>query len=199
MFDLFKRRDDDVDAFWRWFGKNAARIREGVERQDQGVIIHELGARIAKAAPGVVHEIGKPDDGTVELVFSADGVRAGIPGVLALAKSAPRLDGFLFTAFRPRHPGFGLRINGETVTADDLAYVSRPGEGVLHVAVFVPGDRDERARTTIGFLLLDQVLGEHDVMTGLGRIDFVSEPLEGARPLSALAAEFDAFRAATAH
>lgn len=198
MFGLLKKKDQ-VTAFWRWFAKNAARIRDGVERQDHAVIIRELGGRIANAAPGVVHEIGKPDSATVELIFSADGMRAGVPGVLAITKSAPGIDGFLFTAFRPRHPGFALEIDGQTLSADDLSYVSRPGDGVLHLAVFVPGNHAEGPRATRGFLLLDQVLGEYDVITGLGRIDFVSEPIKGSRPLAALAAEFDAFRSATAH
>lgn len=198
MFGLLKR-EDRVAAFWRWFGTNADRIREAAKRTDHAVIVQELGQQIAKAAPGVVHEIGMPDPTTVELIFSADGLRAGVPGVLAITKAAPRLAGFVFTAFRPRHPDFALQIKDETVKADDLGYVSKPDNGVLHLGVFVPGDREEGLRTTIGFLLLDQVLGEYDVMTGLGRIEFVSEPIVGAKPLTALAAEFDAFRAATAH
>ncbi len=193
------RGEDEIASFWRWFGKNAGRIRAAVDRQDQSVTIHELGRRIAKAAPGVVHEIGKPDNETVELIFSADGMKAGVPGVLALMERAPRLDRFLFTAFRPRHPGCSLKINDETYTPGELRYVSAADEAVLHLRIFVPGDHPERARETIGFLLLDQVLGEYDVMTGLGRIDFVSEAIDEGEPLTSLAAEFDAFRALTAH
>lgn len=193
------RKEDGVVAFWRWFEKNAAKIRIGVDAQDHEVIIRQLGEQIAKARPGVVHEIGMPDDDTVELIFSADGFWDAIPGVLALINGAPRIEGFVFTAFRPRRPAPSLIVLDQDVAGDDLHYLSSLDGDRMDLTVFVPGDGDDRARATIGFLMLDQALGEYDVMTGLGRIDFVGEPLEGAKPLTALAEEFDAFRAQTAH
>ena len=199
MLDWLRKEDVVVD-FWRWFERNADRIRTGVERQDHGVIVHELGRRIAKAKPGVMHEIGKPDSETVELILSADGIKANIPNVLALMAKAPKLQGFLFTAFRPRHPGMVLHIADQEVSADQIRYVAEPAGRVLNLRVFVDGEWTDRERAMAGFLLLDQVLGEYDVMTGLGSIAFeaAASPPE-ALPLEALAAEFDAFRAATSH
>jgi hypothetical protein len=49
-----------------------------------------------------------------------------------------------------------------------------------------------------GFLLLDTVIGEYDVMTTLGNIKFEPLPQDriGLKPLSALAAEIDAHKPA---
>lgn len=44
------RKQNDVADFWRWFEKNADRIRKAVERLDHAVIVHELGRQIAKVA-----------------------------------------------------------------------------------------------------------------------------------------------------
>lgn len=196
------RKEDEVAGFWRWFERNAGRIRKGVDRTDYKVIVHELGERIVRAAPGVMHEIGKPDADTVELILSADGVRANIAGVLALMKRAPQLPGFMFTAFRPRRHDLALDVFERRVTGDDIRYVAEPDDELLHLRVFMPHDWDwsEHQRGMAGFLMLDQALGEYDVMTGLGVIDFeIGPPPPHARPLSNLAGEFDTFRAAMMH
>jgi hypothetical protein len=199
VFGLFGQKDE-VAKFWRWFEKNAARIRQGVDRVDHRVIIHELGDRISRAAPGVVHEIGKPDPATVELILSADGIRASIPGVLALMEQAPRLESFLFTAFRPRGDGERLTIFDRSVGPGDLYYVSEAEGDALNLRVFLDGDWTEHERGTIGFLMLDRVLGEYDVMTGVGDIVFeAGQAPAGARPLPELAKAFDARRPIRAH
>ncbi|WP_161495644.1 hypothetical protein [Caulobacter sp. X] len=172
-----------------------------MNRQDQKVIIHELGDRIGKAAPGVMHEIGRFDANTVELILSADGMRSNIPGVLALSRAAPRLEGFLFTAFRRRWSKPGLGIYDAHIGMEDLRYVAEDGgDGRLDLTLYLRGDWDERERNMIGFLMLDQALGEYDVMTGLGRVDI--EPAGAVvqgKPFAGLMAEFDAFRAETVH
>ena len=50
-----------------------------------------------------------------------------------------------------------------------------------------------------GFILLDTVLGEFDVETGISHIEFAAGRPAEAKPLSVLAEEYDAFRAATVH
>lgn len=200
MFGLFRKRNE-FEAFWSWFEKNAGRITKAVDRQDQKIIIHELGDRIARASPGVMHEIGRFDANTVELILSADGMRDNIPGVLALSRAAPRLEGFLFTAFRRRWPKPGLGIYDAHIGVEDLRYVAEDGgDGRLDLTLYLRGEWDERERNMIGFLMLDQALGEYDVMTGLGRVDI--EPalaVDQGKPFAGLMAEFDAFRAETVH
>lgn len=200
MFGLFRARNE-VEAFWTWFEKNAIRITKAVDRQDHSVIIHELGDRIAKAAPGVVHEIGRLDCHTVELILSADGIKANIAGVLALTKAAPRVQGFVFTAFRRRWPGLSLCVFDTNVAVDDLRYIAEDGgDGRLDLTLYLRGDWDQRQRTMIGFLMLDQALGEYDVMTGLGRIEIeAAGATEQGKPFSDITLEFDSFRAATVH
>ena len=200
MFGLFRKRSQ-VEAFWSWFEKNADRITKAVNRQDHKVIVHDLGDRIDKAAPGVVHEIGRFDADTVELILSADGMHANIPGVLALSRAAPRLKGFVFTAFRRRWPKPGLGIYDAHIGMEDLSYVAEDGgDGRLDLTLYIRGDWDERQRNLIGFLMLDQALGEYDVMTGLGHVDIeAAGTADRGKPFAGLTAEFDAFRAETVH
>lgn len=198
MLDLFRPKDKVAD-FWRWFEANGKKIRAGVERQDHELIIKKLGDKLSKVDPGIVHEIGKPDKDTVELILSADGVKAGLPAVLALSRAAPSLPGFLITAFRPRWPTLGLGILNRQVTSEDVRYRSEFDGEKLNLLVFLKGDFTERERLMVGFLMLDQALGEYDVMTGVGAVSFEPGSPSDAKPLSDLASEFDALRGATAH
>jgi len=198
MLSLFRPKDDVAD-FWRWFGANADKIRKGVERQDHQLIVGKLGDRLSKVHPTVVHEIGKPDADTVELIISADGMKEALPAVLALTRAAPKLPGFLFTAFRHRWPTLGLEILDRKIDGGDVRYRSAANGEKLDLAIFVDGDFTERERSMIGFLMLDQALGEYDVMTGVGAVSFEPTAPPDARPLADLAAEFDIFRGATTH
>ncbi|HWW25481.1 MAG TPA: hypothetical protein VNZ85_06245 [Caulobacter sp.] len=193
------RPKDNIAAFWRWFQANADDIWKGVERQDHDLIITKLGDRLSKVHPTIVHEIGKPDEDTVELIISADGMKEALPAVLALTRDAPKLSGFLITAFRPRRPRQALKILDRDITGEDVRYRSEFDGEKLNLVVFIDGDFTERERSLIGFLMLDQALGEYDVMTGVGTVRFESIAPPEVRPLADLAAEFDGFRGATTH
>jgi hypothetical protein len=198
MLKLFRPKDDVAD-FWRWFEANSKKVKTGVERQDHAFLIKTLGDKLSKVHPGIVHEIGKPDEDTIELILSADGIKAVAPAVRALARAAPHLPGFLITAFRPRWPTPGLEILNRQVTGEDIRYRSIFDGEKLNLVVFLNGDFTERERLMIGFLMLDQALGEYDVMTGVGEVSFEPGAPFDAKPLSDLATEFDALKGARAH
>lgn len=128
--------------------------------------IHELGKRLKSVDEGLVHEIGMADPSTIELIVSAEGVKAAFPAVIELVKSAPPIAGFKITAFRQRSPeGFTLHVDERVITDELLTYrLIQEGEE-LGLELFIDSDLDERGRVLIGFLSLDQRLGEYDVAT----------------------------------
>ncbi|WP_271068338.1 hypothetical protein [Caulobacter sp. NIBR1757] len=149
---------------------------------------------------GLVHEIGMADPSTIELIVSADGIKAAFPAVIELVKSAPALDGFKITAFRPRSPdGFRLEVAGQSITDDVLSYRLLPEGDTLGIELFIDCDLDERGRTLVGFLSLDQRLGEFDVATGLKWIEFAAGRPADALPIIGLARDFDSRRGLVAH
>ncbi len=200
MLNLFRPKDKVAD-FWRWFEANGKKIRAGVEHQDHELIIKKLGDKLSKVDPGIVHEIGKPDENTVELILSADGIKDVLPAVVALARAAPSLPGFLITAFRTRWPDPipGLEILNRRIASEDVRYHSEFDGEKLNLVLFLNGDFTERERLMVGFLMLDQALGEYDVMTGVGTVSFEAGSPSDAKPLSGLASEFDNLRGETAH
>lgn len=199
---MFGFKSDPRKDFWKWFSANAPAIRREISGGggDWAVAIHGLGAQLRKVHPGLVHEIGMPDPQTLELIISGDGIKANFPAVVDLVNSAPSVPGFKITAFKPRTVGnFGLRMLGKDITAEMLTYRFVPEGDVLGFELFIDSDLDERSRGIVGFVVLDQWLGEYDVATGLGWIEFAAGRPTDAHPIEQLPGDFDSRKPRTAH
>ena len=196
---MFGFRKDPRKEFWRWLASHRRDIHQEIKGPGAPTShvwsILELGAKLQQVDPGLTHEIGMADSETIELIISAEGIKAVFPAVIELVKSAPRLDGFKITAFRPRCPdGLQLQIDDKLITDDLLTYRLVPEGDRLGLELFIDCALDERARTMIGFLSLDQRLGEYDVATGLRWIEIACGKPPDALPIIGLAADFDSRR-----
>lgn len=212
MFGLFKRavqrRDehedslalDPTDAFWAWVVENRSEIVAEVQSFQTGVAgsdlaISQLGARLGRIDPGLVHEVGMADPDTLDVVISAEGVTELFAKVLEVVNRAPKVSGLKATPFRQRAPGSSLEVVGQKMTADDVSYVSFRQGKRIGLDVFFDVDLDEHARGMVGFLMLDMTLGEYDVGTALGSIEFrEGRAPVGAKRLTELSHEVDAVR-----
>ena len=201
MFGLNK---DPKKEFWRWLVRHRRDILREVHGKgafrSHAWSINELGRRLHDIDSHLGHEIGMADASTIELIVSADGVRSAFPVVIDLVASAPPLKGFKVTAFRPRCPdGLTLHVAAQVVTDDLLTYRLTSKDDDLGIEVFINCDLEQDALSTIGFLSLDQRLGEYDVATGLKWIEFSVGRPHDAVPITRLAQDFDARRGHTTH
>ncbi len=201
---MFSIRRDPQQEFWRWLVKHRRQILEDTQSSrpldERRWSIFELGRRLEAVDAGLVHEIGMSDPSTIELIVSADGMKETFPAVIALVRSAPSMVGFKITAFRPRCPdGVSLEVDGITVTDDLLTYRLVPEGDTLGLELFIDGELDQKARTLVGFLSLDRLLGEYDVATGLTWIDFAGGRPSDAAPIAGLARDFDSRRGVVTH
>ena len=96
-------------------------------------------------------------------------------------------------------PGFQLSVAGKTITDELLTYRLIQENEALGLELFIDSDLDKQAQTLVGFLSLDQRLGEYDVATGLKWIEFASGRPTDALPIAQLAQDFDTRRAFTRH
>jgi hypothetical protein len=201
---MFGFKRDRKKDFWRWLAEHRKDIHREIEgpgaptSQDWSIL--QLSRRLREVDAGMVHEIGMADPATIELIISADGIKDVFPAVIDLVKSAPPLDGFKITAFRPRiSNGMHLIVAGREITDDLLTYRLAKDEGALGLELFIDCDLDPEARAMVGFLSLDQHLGEYDVATGLGWIEFADGRPDDASPITRLAHDFDAHRGLIVH
>lgn len=186
------------EAFWSWFQDNTAFLETYAE--DTSTVIAAVGKRLDSVSRDLAFEMGLADDGIYEFIVSAEGIRAVFPEVIALTKAAPSILGWRIIAFRPRKPG-GLgqvvRFEGTELGTGALWYRADRREEKLDLALAIEGQDKDSAHGLLGpvFLLLDAALGEYDVTTRIGVIEFDDCPADpaaaGLSPLVDLAAEVD--------
>ena len=189
----------NLSDFWIWFEENQATYfalnsSDAITTQR---LFDDLHARLQKIDPDLVFEFGPEIGGKRDFVISAGGIRSAFPAVIALAGAAPKLPQWTIIAFRPRrHPINDIEFKGLKISPDEVfVQVARDDDRVA-LRVFMQGYSSvERERYgSVGYLLLDEALGEYDVETKVGGIDW--QPLGAAPPphsmkLSELPAFFD--------
>jgi len=187
------------ENFWAWFQENKAFLENYVENTH--AVVGAVGERLSAVNSRLTFEMGQANDGVYEFIVSADGISEVFPVVMELTKLAPAIDGWRIIPFRPRKP----ESLGNTVTFEDMelptsALWYRSGDQGDRIALtlFVEGSTMDEAHAFLGpiFILLDATLGEYDVATRIGHIEFgdcPAAPAEaGLKPILDLAREVDA-------
>ncbi len=195
MFSLFRKTP--AQTFWAWFEKNEALLFDFEHRRDSAFAA--LGQALEKFEPHLEFEFGpKGDDGRRELVISAGGIKARFAPVEALVAAAPRLARWRITAFRPRrNPIMAIKFGDIELRPEDIDVCFLANGRQLGLYLFFHGHTEENhaALGQAGFLMLDEAIGEHDVSTKVGTIEFMAfdkHPDADRFPLTDLPALFDA-------
>ncbi|PZR13496.1 MAG: hypothetical protein DI536_12105 [Archangium gephyra] len=190
------KKDKDGE-FWKWVGAHVTELKL-VKTGDEPVV-DELSAELGKAAPGLVFELGVGTD-PFEFIISADGMKDRFDDVKRLTGAAPAIAGLKVIAFRPRKEidGFEMHLGDLKLAADEVKYLgSAEKDGKLSLDLYIDGysATTEDAVKRAGFVLLDSAIGEFDMETRIGGIEFHGAPAPaGAKPLPALPAELDALK-----
>ena len=193
--------DSPFDAFWRWFvvAERGLRDAHGGGTAAVEIAVTEIGNRLRRVHPELCFEYDRADDGVYELILSAGGIRSLFPAVSALKQAAPEVPGWRVIAFRPRKTSCARVQLGEAVLEpQDLWYRLMPDADQADLDLFVADLTPETLEGLGGaaFLMLDAALGEYDVATRIGAIDFDALPEDPAgfdlKPIDALRADFDA-------
>lgn len=180
-------------AFWKWFSAHAADLQKDPNMQ---ATMETISAELGKVYPGVFVEIGK-DGEELTLVLSVDGIKKLFPDVQALYAARPTVPGWKIVAFRQRDAGFTVEMNGIKIEPKTVKFVGEPAGGKLDITVYLPGYKQgDNNLGQIGFILLDHTIGEYDMETKIGGIDFAAldkAPAQ-AKPLTDLPAMVDAIK-----
>jgi len=186
-------------AFWKWFEQNQEDLHHF--EKDQEAVFNRLAKALHNVHQNLTFEFSAVrEDGKREFVISAGGIKAAFPSVESLYAAAPKLPKWTIVKFRQRHlPLHDVGFRGRTVKSDDVHYAFFKDENPTKVGimVFLDGYAEQEKDSVlahIGFLFLDQALGEYDVETHVGAIVFSnreSEHFRHAHPFSELPAHFD--------
>ena len=198
VFSFLDRKRTPAARFWKWFQKNESTLFRLESAQDR--IFTTLVGQILRVNRNLVFEFGPEIDGKREFVLSAGGFKNAFPAVLALADAAPHLSRWTITKFRPRRTEITeVQFNGRSMLPDAVMVAVRGGVPYIDIIMFLGGGEiDEETRGQFGFLFLDQALGEFDVATYVGKVEFkpLSDPSPLQKiPLRAFVREFDTLKA----
>jgi hypothetical protein len=182
-----------LQQFWKWFKEHDSELFD-FER-DRERIFDQLATELQKVHPNLTFEFG-PKGVKREFVISAGGIKKAFPAVSALAHAAPALDRWHITAFRPRRISANVvEFRGKRVDPKDVQFSLLDNGKVAGLYLFIPYFHEHDADLKqIGYLLLDEALGEYDVEARLGLIKMLSPDANTNMqryPLSDLPAQFD--------
>ncbi|HKE55925.1 MAG TPA: hypothetical protein VKB46_04455, partial [Pyrinomonadaceae bacterium] len=118
------------------------------------------------------------------------------PAVIALGDAAPSLPRWKIIKFRPRRQVMSIDLNGLHFKPEQIEFTIEPDGDKLGITLFMAGykETEHERYASIGFLMLDQALGEYDVETKVGGIDFKSSQASSKlpkEPLAKLTERFD--------
>lgn len=158
-------------------------------------VLDQLQAELNKIDPHLTFEFG-PRETRRELIISAGGIKSAFPAVTSTVAAAPALKRWQITAFRPRRAYLNsVTFGGKCVDPEDVQFTLLDNGKSAGLYLFIPGFLEsDAALKAIGYLLLDDALGEYDVECRLGLIKMLSPETrtEGKRfPLTDLPALFD--------
>ena len=181
------------EKVWNWFIQHEVELLNF--EADQERVFDQLATELQKVDPDLTFEFG-PTDARREFVISASGIRRAFPAVVSLADAAPGLDRWRVTAFRPRRwPPNMVEFRGKRIHPNDVQFSLLDDGKIAGIYLFIPGFREGNGDfKQIGYLLLDDTLGEYDVESRLGVIKMFSPDVRtsGTRyPLTELPLRFD--------
>ena len=195
FLSLFKKSKEE--KFWEWFCKNSAEIFDF--EKDQEAIFDKIQAELGKIDVNLTFEISSKKDSKRDFILSADGILSLFPVVEALFSAKPALPEWNFVKFRPRRViGNSIHLGNIELFPRDVRFLLVDEEDdendKIGIVLFLRGFDGSALFNQIGFLFLDECLGEFDVETKVGGIsfkDFDSEHFEKSKPIEELPATFD--------
>jgi hypothetical protein len=186
------------DLFWRCFQANESKLFDF--EKDQEKIFDELQAQLKKVNPDLTFEFGPKENGMREFVISAGGIKDAFPAVVALADTAPTLARWKIIRFRPRREAGSVVLNGLKISPDQIEFTIEPDGTKAGITLFIDGysENDRTRYAGVAYLMLDHALGEYDVETKVGFIEF--KPGDAVtklkkQPFKGLVRSFDEFMA----
>ncbi len=169
------------EEFWNWFTDHEAVLFDLEKNQER--IFDKLIAALRRVHQDLAFEFGPKErekgKERREFVISAGGIKSAFPAVISLRDTAPDLPRWHITAFRPRRTTINIvEIGDKRVDPKDVQFTLFSDGKIAGLYLFIPDFREnDDTLKQIGYLMLDEALGEFDVETRLGLIKML--PPEG--------------------
>lgn len=184
---------------WDTFLAGEHELRALMDREDRSAVSGQLVSRCAEllspAFSNPAFELGRNGE-KYELILVPEGDRTRLFQLACFRKHAPKelLDRWNIIVGRTRSQNFGLRMDGQDVTLEDVqVWAEKTGSNGVDLRLYcgklapLMAEHEGQAGNML-CILLDQALGELAAMRYVDRLDILKAPAEGESiPLSRLA------------
>lgn len=167
------KEDEPINSyadFWNWFSNNQKKFHQVVKQHnniEQG-FFDQLTPKLDQLHEDIYFVSGMADEHTAELVLSAEGRIKNFFVIEELVAAAPKIDGWLFTAFKApaeNASDLGIGIHGLDFSAENLHFYSNvleeyPDE--IDITITYDHYTEENKDASINgiYIYLDHLLGE---------------------------------------
>ena len=196
LFSCFKSQTKE-EIFWSWFTKNSSNLFSF--EKDQEKIFDELSAQMSKVNSDLTFEFGPIENNKRDFVISAGGIKASFPAVEKLYESRPDLKEWNFIKFRPRRATIHtIQFQDIKIAPTDVKFAifkdNTPNNIGILLFINWYNENDRSKYSQIGYLYLDEIIGEYDVEMSVGAIEiqgFDSKYFTNAQNIDELEKSFD--------
>lgn len=196
-FSIFNKESKE-EKFWNWFEKNQETYYSEIENLEiREQIFNELTKNLKKVNEDLVFEFSPIHENNVrEFTISAEGMKELFPIVEKLIEKAPKLKNWKFNAFRQRVPGddFEIQYGDLKIGYSDIYYRSENDNGKLGIELNIKDYNGNGQTQNAIYILLDGLIGEYDVTTKIGWIEWVkldNNEIKNLKPIIELRNEID--------
>jgi hypothetical protein len=164
--------------FWDWFEKNKTKLENFIDsNQEDYSIYHELTRELKSYNELLNPELTGDEDGSYCLIVTPDGIREGVEPTTKIIYSAPDIKEWKFFRFRQAKDIFGIKINEVEVDIPDIKIIRKldlENKGVDITVCFKDYEDANNDFKSVGFLMLDHVVGEMNMLARVDAVDFLS-------------------------
>lgn len=196
-FSIFNKESKE-EKFWNWFEKNQETYYSEIENLEmREKIFDELTKNLKEINEDLVFEFSPIHENNVrEFTISAEGIKDLFPVVEKLVEKAPKLKKWKFNAFRQRILGdeFEIQYGDLKIGYSDIYYRSEDDNGKLGIELNIRNFDGKGQTQNAIYILLDGLIGEYDVTTKIGWIEWVKlneNEKENLKPIIELRSEID--------
>lgn len=166
----------NIKEFWNWFIANEHTFYYGTEEDSlRDELFLELDTKIKEISSDLTFEFSPILEGELkQLTISADGLKEAFPAVIELIKQAPKHPHWEFIAFRQRVDSMDLSIEMGDVKMEmsDIYFRFAEVGDTLGLELNIRNFKDSEQEKLAVFILLDSLIGEYDVVTQVGWIEW---------------------------
>jgi hypothetical protein len=160
--------------FWDWFLDHKLKLEEFIRSDSNDYSLYnELTNQLKSYNENVIPELTIDSSDNYVLIISCDGRRDGIEFVERLHDSRPSIEKWITQKYRAPGHVIDLNYEGLEFKSKDIKVKYSLSNNLYNVELFIKGNSESDDRyKALAFLYLDHIVGEYNVMTKIGEIEF---------------------------